>query len=311
MQFIQSINTIYGENLLEFADPELSGVLPHNAGCSRCLDFIKMRSFHHQLKIKRCAIKSNVLTNDLPSNESFNESSQKQSSVFHSPKTPNTFSPNSSTLIANRTSSELSPHKPLIPKIRYNPGFFMKFFKASSIGVISPVKNNSKVSDRRKRDYYALNDLENEMYYPAVKLCKSSIHGWGLFAAESIVADNFIIEYCGEKIRSSVADIRERKYETDRGPDGLAFNYLFRIDNDYVIDATKKGNFARFINHSCTPNCVVKRKNVGGEYKLIAFSKRFIYKGEELTYDYKFSRESADKKMECFCRSEGCRIWLN
>ena len=76
---------------------------------------------------------------------------------------------------------------------------------------------------------------------------KSAIHDWGLFAQEDIGADEMVIEYVGHVIRPVVSDVREKRYEKQ----GIGSSYLFRIDSDYVVDATKRGNLARFINHSC------------------------------------------------------------
>ena len=76
---------------------------------------------------------------------------------------------------------------------------------------------------------------------------KSSIHDWGLFAREYIGADEMVIEYVGHVVRPVLSDVRESRYEKQ----GIGSSYLFRIDQDYVVDATKCGNLARFINHSC------------------------------------------------------------
>ena len=78
-----------------------------------------------------------------------------------------------------------------------------------------------------------------------LKFAKSDIHDWGLFAMEKIEANDMIIEYIGEKIRLKIADLRELEYEKQ----GIGSSYLFR-----VIDATKMGNLARFINHCCEVN---------------------------------------------------------
>ena len=80
-----------------------------------------------------------------------------------------------------------------------------------------------------------------------LKFAKSNIHDWGLFAMEKIDANEMIIEYIGEKIRQKVADHREVMYEKQ----GIGSSYLFRVDEDVIIDATKTGNLARFINHCC------------------------------------------------------------
>jgi len=80
-----------------------------------------------------------------------------------------------------------------------------------------------------------------------LKFAKSGIHDWGLFAMEPIAADEMVIEYVGQMVRPVVADLREAQYEAT----GIGSSYLFRIDLDTIIDATKCGNLARFINHSC------------------------------------------------------------
>ena len=64
---------------------------------------------------------------------------------------------------------------------------------------------------------------------------------------EAIAADEMVIEYVGQSVRSIIADVRENQYEKM----GIGSSYLFRIDLENIIDATKCGNLARFINHSC------------------------------------------------------------
>lgn len=81
-----------------------------------------------------------------------------------------------------------------------------------------------------------------------LRFAKSPIHDWGLFAQERIDANDMVIEYVGEVIRQKVADHREKAYERC----GIGSSYLFRVDDDTVIDATKKGSVARFINHCCS-----------------------------------------------------------
>ena len=67
---------------------------------------------------------------------------------------------------------------------------------------------------------------------------------------------------------------------------------MFRIDRQEVVDATMSGSMARFINHSCDPNCYSRIINVEGKKKIIIFAERNIVKGEELTYDYKVGGDS-------------------
>jgi len=139
----------------------------------------------------------------------------------------------------------------------------------------------------------------------AMKFGKSAIHDWGLFAMEHIGADEMVIEYVGDVVRPLLSDIREKRYEKQ----GIGSSYLFRIDLDYVVDATKCGNLARFINHSCEPNCYAKVIKIDGQNKIVIYSKQAIAIGEEITYDYKFPIE--DEKIRCLCASKNCRKYLN
>ncbi|BFZ63365.1 histone methyltransferase set1 [Saitoella coloradoensis] len=138
-----------------------------------------------------------------------------------------------------------------------------------------------------------------------LKFARSPIHDWGLFAMERIEANDMVIEYVGEVIRQAVADAREKRYEHQ----GIGSSYLFRIDEETVVDATKIGGIARFINHACDPSCTAKIITVNGQKKIVIYAQRRIEEGEELTYDYKFPREEV--KIPCFCGSANCKGTLN
>ncbi|GET56508.1 histone-lysine N-methyltransferase SETD1-like [Rhizophagus irregularis DAOM 181602=DAOM 197198] len=127
-------------------------------------------------------------------------------------------------------------------------------------------------------------------------IAKSKIHHYGLFALERIKANEFVIQYTGELIRQAVADLRERKYKAE----GIDGSYMFRVGDDTIIDATKMGNNARLINHSCDPNCNAKILTIKGKKKIAIYAKRDIEFGEEITYDYKFPIDKHDK-IPCHC----------
>jgi histone-lysine N-methyltransferase SETD1 len=133
-----------------------------------------------------------------------------------------------------------------------------------------------------------------------LKFARSSIHGWGLFTLEDIQPNEMIIEYVGEVIRSTIADTRELAY-TRRG---IGSSYLFRMDEDsvstslshcyhylylQVVDATGKGNVARFINHSCNPNSYARVIGKMDQRVICIYAKSLITKGSEIVYDYKAS----------------------
>jgi histone-lysine N-methyltransferase SETD1 len=80
-----------------------------------------------------------------------------------------------------------------------------------------------------------------------LRFARSPIHDWGLYAMERISRGEMVIEYVGEVIRAQVADKREKAYERQ----GIGSSYLFRIDEDLVVDATKKGNLGYVLRSSC------------------------------------------------------------
>lgn len=105
-----------------------------------------------------------------------------------------------------------------------------------------------------------------------VEFARSAIHGWGLYAQENIAFNDMIIEYVGEIVRQKVADLREAQYTKQ----GIGSSYLFRISDDEIVDATKKGGIARFINHSCTPNCTAKIIKVDGTRRIVIYALKDI-----------------------------------
>ncbi|KAK6364379.1 uncharacterized protein PV06_06266 [Exophiala oligosperma] len=187
--------------------------------------------------------------------------------------------------------------------------------KASSRGKRADDRRTVKDLDRQRELLQAMGDDADVLRFnqlqkrkKPVKFARSAIHNWGLYSLERIQASEMIIEYVGEKIRQEIADLREIKYTES----GIGSSYLFRIDEGTVVDATKKGGIARFINHSCNPNCTAKIIRVGGTKRIVIYALRDIEKDEELTYDYKFEREiNNDDRIPCLCGSAVCKGFLN
>jgi SET domain-containing protein len=130
----------------------------------------------------------------------------------------------------------------------------------------------------------------------------SPIQGLGAFATEHIRSGIRLIEYAGERLTPDQADAR---YPDD---DDRHHTFLFAIDDDFVIDAAVNGNEARFINHSCDPNCdaVVDGRRIWIE------TIREVEPGEELAYDYAFVLEerhtpAAKRRYPCNCGAAKCR----
>merc|ERR1712126_482994 len=150
-----------------------------------------------------------------------------------------------------------------------------KLGSKDKVGAQKAVQASREARSQQRRMLTALgedfNDSEllkfNQIKFrrKAMKFGKSAIHDWGLFAMEHIGADEMVIEYVGDVVRPLLSDIREKRYEKQ----GIGSSYLFRIDLDYVVDATKCGNLARFINHCCEPNCYLfqtAHRNWGRNY---------------------------------------------
>lgn len=135
---------------------------------------------------------------------------------------------------------------------------------------------------------------------------RSHIHGWGLFLKRDVRKDEFIVEYVGQIVRQVVGDKREKYYDKA----GYGSCYLFRLDNDRIVDATRRGNVGRFINHCCKPNAYARVVNVEAHVKKIVIIALFdLRAGDEVMYDYKFPIE--DDKVRCFCGAPTCRGYMN
>ena len=134
---------------------------------------------------------------------------------------------------------------------------------------------------------------------------QSAIHGRGVFAARKIRKGARIVQYKGERITWEEA---ERRYPVDPVP---YHTFLFEIgDGTHCLDAVKRGSPAKWINHSCKPNCEAEEDEVA---HVLIVARRDIEAGEELTYDYNLTFEERIAKAEqkrrypCWCGAKKCR----
>jgi uncharacterized protein len=138
---------------------------------------------------------------------------------------------------------------------------------------------------------------------PLIRVRRSKVHGRGVFATRAISKGKRIAEYVGERVSHEEAD---RRYAGKSDNDNHTF--LFIVDRKTVIDAGVGGNDARFINHSCDPNC----ESVTQHRRVFIDAIRNIDAGEELAYDYQIQRDpddaaNVDEVFACRCTAKSCR----
>lgn len=134
---------------------------------------------------------------------------------------------------------------------------------------------------------------------------KSTLHGNGVFAARRIPAGTQILEYRGKRITPEEADAMHPV-----NPDDPFHTFFFSLSSGKIIDGGKRGNDARWINHSCGPNCEAQENDSGKKVYVVALQD--IAKGDELFYDYGLIMDGRiTKKLReqyrCLCGTEACR----
>ena len=132
----------------------------------------------------------------------------------------------------------------------------------------------------------------------------SPIHGRGVFARRTIGKGARIVEYRGQRI-----SVEEAERRPDSDPANPYHTFLFELHDGRVIDAAVRGNAARWINHSCAPNCVPVEDD---DSRVYIEAKRTIRAGEELSYDYQLTvtgRITAKMRAgyACRCGAPRCR----
>ena len=138
---------------------------------------------------------------------------------------------------------------------------------------------------------------------PRFVVRRSPVHGRGLFANSTIVTGEYICEYKGTRVNWK--DVL-KQLPTDRSQPGHTF--FFDVEEGIVIDGSKDGNSARWLNHACSPNCEAELSN----NRIFIYALRDISPDEELTLDYALvvdGRHSRKLREEfrCHCSSPECR----
>ena len=136
------------------------------------------------------------------------------------------------------------------------------------------------------------------------KLKKSKIHGKGIFATQYIKKNTKIIQYIGKKVTRAEGNLRsEKRLKKFLNSEEDGSVYIFELNSKFDIDGSYLYNKARYINHSCDPNCEVDIKND----EIWISSIKNIKKGDELSYDYGFEFDEDDfMDHKCKCGSKKC-----
>ncbi|KAK9098450.1 hypothetical protein Syun_025495 [Stephania yunnanensis] len=193
-----------------------------------------------------------------------------------------------------------------VPQEQINAWLHIIGHKSSTRGLLKPQASEIEYDCRKEYARY-----KQAKGWKHLVVYKSGIHALGLYTSQFIPRGAMVVEYVGEIVGLRVADKREIEYQSGRRLQYKSACYFFRIDKEHIIDATRKGGIARFVNHSCLPNCIAKVISVRNEKKVVFFAERDINQGEEITYDYHFNHEDEGKKIPCFCNSKNCRRYLN
>jgi len=137
--------------------------------------------------------------------------------------------------------------------------------------------------------------------YKSVEVFLAGPKGRGLRVLEDVKKGDFITEYIGRAVRASYLSKLFQRYKQERRL------YIMALDSNVYLDARRKGSVARYINHSCSPNCVVERWKVRGILRAGIFASEDISKGTELSFDYQWERKKGRAPTKCYCGAPNCR----
>ncbi|XP_077182360.1 histone-lysine N-methyltransferase, H3 lysine-36 specific isoform X2 [Paroedura picta] len=149
------------------------------------------------------------------------------------------------------------------------------------------------------------NQCFTKRQYPEVEIFRTLARGWGLQAKKDIKKGEFVNEYVGELIDEEECRARIR-YAQEHD---ITNFYMLTLDKDRIIDAGPKGNYARFMNHCCQPNCETQKWSVNGDTRVGLFAITNIKAGTELTFNYNLECLGNGKTV-CKCGAPNCSGFL-
>ncbi|XP_036279896.1 histone-lysine N-methyltransferase, H3 lysine-36 specific isoform X1 [Pipistrellus kuhlii] len=149
------------------------------------------------------------------------------------------------------------------------------------------------------------NQCFTKRQYPEVEIFRTLQRGWGLRTKTDIKKGEFVNEYVGELIDEEECRARIR-YAQEHD---ITNFYMLTLDKDRIIDAGPKGNYARFMNHCCQPNCETQKWSVNGDTRVGLFALSDIKAGTELTFNYNLECLGNGKTV-CKCGAPNCSGFL-
>ncbi|XP_033101978.1 uncharacterized protein LOC117105068 isoform X2 [Anneissia japonica] len=152
---------------------------------------------------------------------------------------------------------------------------------------------------------YCTNKRFQRHEYAKVGVFYSKEKGHGVKALTNIREGTFVMEYCGEVLNFHEFQQRVKQYNKAK----QHHFYFMALKTDEIIDATKRGNTSRFINHSCAPNCETQKWTVNGALRVGFFTSKPLKMGEELTFDYQFE-VYGEEAQKCYCGADTCRGFI-
>ncbi|WAR00391.1 ASH1L-like protein [Mya arenaria] len=144
--------------------------------------------------------------------------------------------------------------------------------------------------------------IQKRQFAPGLQKFLTKERGFGVRTIKPIKGGDLVTEYVGEVV--SEQEFRRRMTEEYSQE---CHHYCLNLDGGMVIDGYRMGNVARFINHSCEPNCEMQKWNVNGMYHMCLYAQKDIEPGTELVYDYNFQSFNHDAQQICKCGSQVCR----
>eukprot|EP00536_Pseudo-nitzschia_multiseries_P013693 jgi/Psemu1/298517/fgenesh1_pm.602_\ len=151
---------------------------------------------------------------------------------------------------------------------------------------------------------YCSNKRLQRKLWKKLEVFETEKKGKGLRVMEDVKKGELVTEYVGKAVNKLYLNHLFRRYATERKL------YIMAITNDIYLDARKVGGVARYINHSCNPNCQVERWKVRGIMRAAVVARKDIPAGTELSFDYQWERKRGRAPTKCHCGENNCRQTL-